>query len=183
MLVSIAMAHEPTLPRKVDPEFSSRRTPRSGTPCASRTSRPGPRLLARQIARTRPDLIGLQEVALWRRGAQGVSDGSQTPATQTVYDFLRTLRRALARRGLSYRVGGVQNEADVEARRATAMTCGSTMRDAILVKRRAGLRILDRSGANFNTRFAVPSPAGVYQVVRGSVAADIELARSGSSVS
>jgi endonuclease/exonuclease/phosphatase family metal-dependent hydrolase len=131
------------------------------------------RLLAREIARTRPDLIGLQEVALWRRGAQGVSDGSQTPAREVVYDFLRLLRRALAQRGLSYRLGSVQNEADVEGPTSYGYDVRLTMRDAILVKRRAGLRIRGRSGENFTARFAVPTPVGVYQVLRGWTAVDM----------
>jgi endonuclease/exonuclease/phosphatase family metal-dependent hydrolase len=131
------------------------------------------RLLAREIDRTRPDLIGLQEVALWRRGAQGVSDGAQTPARQVVYDFLRILRRALAARGLQYRVGSVQKEADVEGPTAYGYDVRLTIRDAILVKRRAGLRIRDRSGENFTARFAVPTPVGVYQVVRGWTAVDM----------
>jgi endonuclease/exonuclease/phosphatase family metal-dependent hydrolase len=157
---------------KVDPEFTQANTEVWDT--VRETNFPArARLLAREIARTRPDLIGLQEVALWRRGAQGVSDGSQTPATETVYNFLRTLRRALARRGLRYRVGGVQNEADVEGPTNYGYDVRLTMRDAILVKRRAGLRIRDRSGGNFNTRFVVPTPAGAYQVLRGWVAADM----------
>lgn len=131
------------------------------------------RLLAREIARTRPDLIGLQEVALWRRGAQGVSDGAETPARRVVYDFLRILRRALARRGLEYRVGSVQNEADVEGPTSYGYDVRLTMRDAILVKRREGLRIRRRSGDNFTARFAVPTPVGVYQVLRGWTAVDM----------
>jgi endonuclease/exonuclease/phosphatase family metal-dependent hydrolase len=131
------------------------------------------RLLAREIRRTKPDLIGLQEVALWRRGAQGVSDGPQTPARQVVYDFLRTLRRALARQGMRYRVGSVQNEADVEGPTSYGYDVRLTMRDAILVRRRPGLRIRGRSGENFTARFTVPTPVGVYQVVRGWTAVDM----------
>ena len=131
------------------------------------------RLLAREIARTRPDLIGLQEVALWRRGAQGVSDGPQTPARQVVYNFLRILRRSLADRGLRYRVGSVQNEADVEGPTSHGYDVRLTMRDAILVKRRKGLRIRGRSGDNFTARFTVPTPVGVYNVLRGWTAVDM----------
>ena len=129
--------------------------------------------LAREIARTKPDLIGLQEVALWRRGAQGVSDGPQTPARQVVYDFLRILRRALADRGLRYRIGSVQNEADVEGPTSYGYDVRLTMRDAILVKRRKGLRIRRRSGDNFTAAFTVPTPVGVYNVLRGWTAVDM----------
>ena len=33
------------------------------------------KLLAREVRKTKPDVIGLQEVALWRRGPDGVKDG------------------------------------------------------------------------------------------------------------
>ena len=61
--------------------------------------------LAKEVKRTKPDLIGLQEVALWRRGPDGLTDGATTPATQVVYDFLATLRAELKRLGLKYAVG------------------------------------------------------------------------------
>jgi endonuclease/exonuclease/phosphatase family metal-dependent hydrolase len=157
---------------KAEPEFTQANTEVWDTVRETNFPRRA-RLLAREIARTRPDLIGLQEVALWRRGAQGVSDGSQTPATQTVYNFLRTLRRALAARGLRYRVGSVQNEADVEGPTNYGYDIRLTMRDAILVKRRAGLRIRNRSGGNFTARIAVPTPAGVFQALRGWTAVDM----------
>src|SRR3954463_10474954 len=34
------------------------------------------KLLAREVRKTKPHVIGLQEVALWRRGPDGVKDGS-----------------------------------------------------------------------------------------------------------
>src|SRR5688500_17114346 len=48
-------------------------------------------LIAAEIKRTKPDVIGLQEVALWRKGADGVKDGPATPATEVVYDWLDDL--------------------------------------------------------------------------------------------
>ena len=57
------------------------------------------KLLAKEVKRTKPDLIGLQEVATWRRSPNGVKDGSATPSTQVVYDFLKTLQRRAEGRG------------------------------------------------------------------------------------
>ncbi len=130
------------------------------------------RLLAREIRRTRPDLIGLQEVALWRRSPQGTA-GDDARARRVVYDFLRILRRALAARGMRYRLGSVQREADVEGPTRYGYDVRLTIRDAVLVKRRRGLHIRRRSGDNFKARFAVPTPAGVYQVLRGWAAVDM----------
>ena len=125
------------------------------------------KLLAREIRRTRPDLIGLQEVALWRKSPDGQSDGSQTPATIVVYDFLKSLRREIRRRGLKYRVGSVQREADVEGPTDKGYDVRLTVRDVILVKRKKGLKIGRKGGANFDTAISLNTVAGPVTVKRG----------------
>ena len=50
------------------------------------------KLLAREVKQRKPDVIGLQEVALWRRGPK---DGPTTQATTVVYDFLKSLKGRL----------------------------------------------------------------------------------------
>ena len=47
--------------------------------------------LAAEIRKTKPDLIGVQEATIWRRGPDGVKDGPATPATQVVYDSTKLL--------------------------------------------------------------------------------------------
>jgi len=72
--------------------------------------------LADEIAETRPQLVGLQEVTTWR--SQTPSDivlGVLTPnATTVVYDFLAILLDALAERGLDYRVVALSPTSDLE---------------------------------------------------------------------
>jgi endonuclease/exonuclease/phosphatase family metal-dependent hydrolase len=66
--------------------------------------------MADEIARTGPDLVGLQEVALYRtRGPI-----STPPATTVAYDFLELLMDALAERGQDYRVVSLVTNSDVE---------------------------------------------------------------------
>src|SRR4051812_22958729 len=74
--------------------------------------------LAREIKASKADLVGLQEVALWRK--QTPSDGGAkpisplpgaTPATDVEIDFLALLRAQL---GSSYKVAVVQEEFDAE---------------------------------------------------------------------
>lgn len=101
-------------------------------------------LLAKEVKRTKPDLIGLQEVATWRRGPDGLTDGSATPATTVVYDFLKTYRRELKRLGLRYTVGVVQQEADIEAPLDQGYDVRLTMHDVILVKESPDLKITKR---------------------------------------
>ena len=49
------------------------------------------RLLAAEIAAARPDLIALQEVALWRQGPIELDQLGRPNATDVDYDFLATL--------------------------------------------------------------------------------------------
>jgi endonuclease/exonuclease/phosphatase family metal-dependent hydrolase len=133
------------------------------------------RLLAGEIKRTKPDLIGLQEVAVWRRGPDGVKDGAATPSTQVVYDFLRTLRAELKRLGLRYSVGARQRETDIEAPIDAGYDVRLTMYDVILVKKRKDLGVTRSLHANYDEDIAVPTPAGTLTSTRGWAAVDVRL--------
>jgi endonuclease/exonuclease/phosphatase family metal-dependent hydrolase len=76
--------------------------------------------LAQEIAATRPDVIGLQEVALYRRQSPGDAiSGGTTPATTVVLDFLEILRDSLAARGLGYVAVATHTGLDLEAPMST----------------------------------------------------------------
>jgi endonuclease/exonuclease/phosphatase family metal-dependent hydrolase len=132
------------------------------------------KLIAREIKRTKPDLIGLQEAALWRTGP---SDGSATPnATKVEYDYVKLLRKALKRAGLSYAVVRSTNEADIEGASSGGFDVRLTMRDAILVnKKRKGLKVLKKGGANFKATIPFPTQGGIFNVKRGYAWADMRL--------
>jgi hypothetical protein len=120
--------------------------------------------LAREILRSKADLVGLQEVALWRQ--QTPSDlppeFGGTEATEVRYDFLQLL---LDRLGGKYRLVEVQQEFDQElpvdfdGSDATGGLCGAdldgrlTMRDAILARKGSNARTGATDGANFETLF------------------------------
>jgi endonuclease/exonuclease/phosphatase family metal-dependent hydrolase len=127
------------------------------------------KLLAREVRKTKPDVIGLQEVALWRRGPDGVKDGAATPSTTKVYDFLATLRAEL---GKGYRLGNVQTEADIEAPTNLGYDVRLTMRDAVLVRKRKGLKIRRKLGGNYTATFEVPTQIGTLSSRRGWTAID-----------
>ena len=57
--------------------------------------------LADEIARSRPDLVGLQEAMLFRTDTP--ADGPASQAETVAYDFVRMLVKALADRGLGYK--------------------------------------------------------------------------------
>jgi endonuclease/exonuclease/phosphatase family metal-dependent hydrolase len=68
--------------------------------------------LADEISAQQPDLIGLQEVSLWRTGPLSTVP---TGANTILYDQLGLLMTELARRQLSYGVIAVNSLTDVEA--------------------------------------------------------------------
>jgi endonuclease/exonuclease/phosphatase family metal-dependent hydrolase len=106
-------------------------------------------LLAKEINKAKPDLIGLQEVALWRVQEPGdlgwtESGGVGSPAQDVKYDFLALLKEKLPK----YKVVGVQEEfdaelpADTDDNPATGdpifgsdLDARLTMRDVIMVRK------------------------------------------------
>src|SRR5215212_10712825 len=58
------------------------------------------KLVGREIAKAKPDLVGLQEISLWRTGPKN----DPAPATDVRFDFLGTIRKELKARHLAYRV-------------------------------------------------------------------------------
>ena len=80
--------------------------------------------LAQEILQKKPDLVGLQEVALWRTGAVNlaaaaavVAEAPRTLCTATTvkYDFLKLLVDRLNKGQKRYRIVKVQKEFDFEA--------------------------------------------------------------------
>lgn len=132
------------------------------------------KVIAKEIKRTKPDLIGLQEAALWRTGP---SDGSTTPnATKVEYDYVKLLTKALKQAGLNYAVVRSTNEADIEGASSGGFDVRLTMRDAILVnKDRKGLKVAKKGGANFKATIPFPTQGGIFNVKRGYAWADMKL--------
>jgi hypothetical protein len=95
------------------------------------------RLLAREIATAKPELVGLQEVALWRSGPLELDKVGVPNATTVDYDFLAILLADLRAAGAPYDAVVVGKRADVESPSFTP-TMGRprdvrlTMRDVIL---------------------------------------------------
>lgn len=84
-------------------------------------------LLAAKIALERPDIVGLQEVTLWRVGP------TPETATQTLYDQLELLLAALVEEGVPYDVVAVNHLTDL-ALPGTSGALRYTDRDALLVR-------------------------------------------------
>jgi len=121
------------------------------------------RLIASEFAETSPDLVGLQEVALWRSGPLQLDQVGVPNATTVDQDFLQVLMDALAARGLQYVAVQVADRADVEAPSFTGTlpAIGSprdvrlTMRDVILMRVDDGLTALASGQAVFSHNLTV----------------------------
>ena len=94
--------------------------------------------IAREIQSTRPDVVGLQEVAKFRIQSPGdFLVGNPQAATAVEYDYLMLLLDALEARGLSYRIASVVHNADIELPAVTStglIDVRWTDHDVILVR-------------------------------------------------
>ena len=124
-------------------------------------------MIAAGIAAKNPDVIGLQEVAIWRTGAPAVCLGDvasiNTPTASTVaYDFLASLQAELVALGLRYDVAQVTQSFDAELCAVDPLggtppiDVRYTDRDVILV--RSGLTTKNPDGGLYATMVEFPIP-------------------------
>jgi endonuclease/exonuclease/phosphatase family metal-dependent hydrolase len=141
-------------------------------------------LLAEEIATARPDLLGLQEVALWRHGAMQLDQLGQPNATEVDHDFLGTLLTELSQRGAGYEVVQIQEESDVEAPAFTGDPYAGTarngqdvrltVRDVILLRQGSGVKVADRGGSHYRQELPVDLAGVPFSFVRGYAWAEVE---------
>ena len=153
-------------------------------------------LLADEIKDAKADLVGLQEVALWRvqtpsdLGGPPINPGG-TPATEVKYDFKQLLMDQL---GPKYRVVVEQNEfegelpADIDNNNATGgpvsgedLDLRLTMRDMIIARK--GVKTKGSKSGNYQARFETSIGGVVVFADRGWVSTQAQSAArsSGSS--
>lgn len=94
------------------------------------------KLVAREIARSRADLVGLQEVSIWRTGKKG----SSRPARHVIVDYLKVLQRELGRRHAHYRVVTKRLGFNVEGPTDRGVDVRLTLGDAVLARRGVKVR-------------------------------------------
>jgi endonuclease/exonuclease/phosphatase family metal-dependent hydrolase len=130
--------------------------------------------IAAEIAQRKPDLVGLQEAALWRHGPLGAE------ATTVDYDFLQLLLDALAARGAHYEAVVVQKESDVTLPgylEGELQNLRLTMRDVVLKRVANDVKVLDASGASYETRIPIMVLGKELAFIRGYDVVDV---RAGS---
>jgi endonuclease/exonuclease/phosphatase family metal-dependent hydrolase len=142
--------------------------------------------LAREILETSPDLVGLQEAALWRTDRTCkyfVPPGPYT-ATHVAYDYVKLLLAQLNKGKKRYRVVATEPEFDFETGANTDdspdHSCDEdirlTMRDAILARVHDGVEVKNVRKGHFKMLFA-PKLLGALTVpvARGWISADIRV--------
>jgi endonuclease/exonuclease/phosphatase family metal-dependent hydrolase len=129
--------------------------------------------IARELDATDPDLVGLQEVALWRRTPDGVTNLVKD-ANVVAYDFLALLEKEIKARGLHYKAVVAQQEADFEVPTSLNYDIRLTMHDVILVRTGKGstVKITKTLKGHFTDKLTVPVPSGPIDSIRGWTAVD-----------
>ena len=119
--------------------------------------------LADEIELAQPDLIGLQEAAVWRIG--------DTVAA----DHLELLEAELERRGLRYRRVAATVNGQVALPSAAGHLVGLSDREAILAREDPELTLADVRSAGFATMLPVATPQGPVGLARGWMSVDAKL--------
>lgn len=143
--------------------------------------------LAHEILEKKPDLIGLQEVALWRTGPVNFEVLTKGPsATAVRYDYLQELLAQLNKGKTNYEVVISQDEFDFEApadedgNPATGpfgadINGRLTMRDVILKRHGAGVQTANPNAGHFVNLLPVEILGEQVPVTRGWVDTDAKV--------
>jgi endonuclease/exonuclease/phosphatase family metal-dependent hydrolase len=134
--------------------------------------------IAKEVAANKPDLIGLQEVARYYRGADGVHDGVKN-STTVLYDFLKTVQKEIRAKGLSYKVVSEQTEIDLEVPSADGYDLRLKLGNAVLARTgtAAKVKVLKPLSANFKSKqLTVTLPDQTYTLTRGWAGMDGQVA-------
>ncbi len=157
--------------------------------------------LAKEILKKKPDVVGLQEVALWRTGPPSLevflNTGAKPTATAVRYDYLSELLTRLKSKGKpQYRVAISQDEFDFEAPANENGVPGDgpngaipnaeingrlTMRDVILVRNGAGATFKRPRAGHFANLLTVTVSGVNLSVTRGWTSIDAKV-RGGHEV-
>jgi len=132
-------------------------------------------VFADKIARTRPHVVGLQEVSLLRTQSPGdIIVGGTVPATEVVYDYLDILLDALAERGHPYHVAARVENFDVELPRANATFDDVRLTDFDVILARSDVMTGNATEHSYSVRLEVPVGGGasMLQLKRGFCAVD-----------
>lgn len=127
--------------------------------------------VAAEIEQTKPDLVSIEEAAIWRTGAL-----LKPPAEHVVYDALKSLTQALAKDKAGYRLVVVEPEFDLEGPTSLGYDVRVSDEDAILARK--GLDVSDVHAGHFHHVLTL-TPVGVKETItRGWTSLDVKVGES-----
>jgi len=131
--------------------------------------------LAAEIAATKPDVVGLQEVARYYRSADATPGQA---ATRPVYDWMTLLQTQLKAKRQPYRVAAEQTELDITVPSAAGYGLRLKLGNAVLVRTGTGARIsgVKRLSGLFKDQLQVQLPSGKVGLHRGYAGIDGKVA-------
>lgn len=140
------------------------------------------KLLAQEIAAAKPDLVGLQEVAMWRSGPLEIGAVAVPNAETVDLDFLEMLRTELKAEGVPYRPVSVNWLSDVEAPSFGGTPAAPveprdvrlTMRDVILKRVGSGIEVLRHRERDYTNGLQVEIAGRPLDFTRGYQWVDVE---------
>jgi endonuclease/exonuclease/phosphatase family metal-dependent hydrolase len=116
------------------------------------------KLVAGEIAKAKPDLVGFQELSLWRTGP--------APASNVAFDYIKTITAQLKKLHQSYRVVAIKQGFNVEGPMGTGNDVRLTLGDAILAKK--GVKVKNVHSALFKNQLKIGTAAiGTVTTNRG----------------
>jgi endonuclease/exonuclease/phosphatase family metal-dependent hydrolase len=126
------------------------------------------KLVAGEIAKAKPDLVGLQEVSLWRTGA--------APASTVAFDYSGTIVKALAKLHAHYRLVALKRGFNVEAPTDRGTDVRLTLGDAILARK--GVKVSHVRSGVFKHQLTIATQGiGPVKVTRGWNQLDARIGR------
>ena len=129
--------------------------------------------IAKEIGLQRPELVGLQEVSIWRTGPFG------GPANSVTFDALQSLLEALAARQLHYAPVAIVTEFEAEAPSALGINIRFTDRDVVLARtdlNPSELILSNIQAQNFATNLMFVTPIlGPLTIPRGWISVDAKV--------
>jgi endonuclease/exonuclease/phosphatase family metal-dependent hydrolase len=105
------------------------------------------KLVAGEIAKAKPDLVGFQELSLWRTGAP--------PAASVAYDYIATIKAQLKKLHQSYRVVAIKQGFNVEGPMGGGSDVRLTLGDAILARK--GVKVSHVHSGLFKHQLTIPT--------------------------
>jgi endonuclease/exonuclease/phosphatase family metal-dependent hydrolase len=134
--------------------------------------------IAAEVQSAGPDLIGLQEAALWKTG-EPVASYPPPPPTTVSYDFVAVLVQALNARGLHYAPVAITDNFSVAAPglfpTGLFMSVQLTDRVAILARTDEPLRITNVQTTNYTHNTVLTTLTGSHTLTGGYASVDAAL--------